>query len=191
MADYFDAVVIGAGHAGCEAALALARMGQSTLLLTLNIDSVAMMPCNPSIGGTGKGHLVREVDALGGEMGLAADDTFIQSRMLNTGKGPAVHALRAQADKKLYQFTMKETCEQTENLDVKQLLIDKLLVEDGKVTGVQSETGEIYTAKAVIMATGTYLKGRIIIGEHTYEGGPAGQRAAVKFSDSLKEVGVI
>ncbi|WP_026759602.1 tRNA uridine-5-carboxymethylaminomethyl(34) synthesis enzyme MnmG [Selenomonas ruminantium] len=190
VAGSYDVIVVGAGHAGVEAALAAARIGCNTLLTTLSMDNIAMMPCNPSVGGPAKGHLVRELDALGGEMGVNADKTCIQFRMLNTGKGPAVHALRAQADKKLYQFTMKETCEQTENLDVKQLLIDKLLVEEGKVTGVQSETGEIYTAKAVVMATGTYLKGRIIIGEHTYEGGPAGQRAAVKFSDSLKEVGV-
>ena len=190
VAGNYDVIVVGAGHAGVEAALAAARIGCNTLLTTLSMDNIAMMPCNPSVGGPAKGHLVRELDALGGEMGVNADKTCIQFRMLNTGKGPAVHALRAQADKKLYQFTMKETCENTENLDVKQLLIDKLLVEDGKVTGVQSETGEIYQAKAVIMATGTYLKGRIIIGEHTYEGGPAGQRAAVKFSDSIKEAGV-
>ncbi|WP_296772556.1 tRNA uridine-5-carboxymethylaminomethyl(34) synthesis enzyme MnmG [Selenomonas sp.] len=190
VAGSYDVIVVGAGHAGVEAALAAARIGCTTLLTTLSMDNIAMMPCNPSVGGPAKGHLVRELDALGGEMGVNADKTCIQFRMLNTGKGPAVHALRAQADKKLYQFTMKETCEQTDNLDVKQLLIDKLLVESGQVTGVQSETGEIYRAKAVIMATGTYLKGRIIIGEHTYEGGPAGQRAAMKFSDSLRDVGV-
>lgn len=186
----YDVIVIGAGHAGVEAALASARIGCQTLLATLSMDNIAMMPCNPSVGGPAKGHLVRELDALGGEMGVNADKTCIQFRMLNTGKGPAVHALRAQADKKLYQYTMKETCEQTENLDVKQILIDKLLVEDGKVTGVQVETGEIYKGKAVIMATGTYLKGRIIIGEHTYTGGPNGQRAALKFSDSLQAAGV-
>ncbi len=186
----YDVIVVGAGHAGVEAALASARIGCQTLLATLSMDNIAMMPCNPSVGGPAKGHLVRELDALGGEMGVNADKTCIQFRMLNTGKGPAVHALRAQADKKLYQYTMKETCEQTENLDVKQILIDKLLVEDGKVTGVQVETGEIYKGKAVIMATGTYLKGRIIIGEHTYTGGPNGQRAALKFSDSLQAAGV-
>lgn len=190
VAGEYDVIVVGAGHAGVEAALAAARIGCNTLLTTLSMDNIALMPCNPSVGGPAKGHLVRELDALGGEMGVNADKTCIQFRMLNTGKGPAVHALRAQADKKLYQFTMKETCENTENLDVKQLLIDKLLVEDGYVTGVQSETGEIYKAKAVVMATGTYLKGRIIIGEHTYTGGPAGQRAAMKFSDSLAEAGV-
>ena len=189
-ADRYDVIVVGAGHAGVEAALAAARIGCRTLLATLSMDNIAMMPCNPSVGGPAKGHLVRELDALGGEMGVNADKTCIQFRMLNTGKGPAVHALRAQADKKLYQFTMKETCENTENLDVKQILIDKLLVEDGKVTGVQVETGEIYESRAVVMATGTYLKGRIIIGEHTYMGGPNGQRAAMRFSDSLIEAGI-
>ena len=190
VADRYDVIVVGAGHAGVEAALAAARIGCRTLLATLSMDNIAMMPCNPSVGGPAKGHLVRELDALGGEMGVNADKTCIQFRMLNTGKGPAVHALRAQADKKLYQFTMKETCENTENLDVKQILIDKLLVEDGKVTGVQVETGEIYESRAVVMATGTYLKGRIIIGEHTYTGGPNGQRAAMRFSDSLIEAGI-
>ncbi len=188
----YDVIVVGAGHAGCEAALAAARIGCKTLLATLSMDNIALMPCNPSVGGPAKGHLVREVDALGGEMGINADKTCIQFRMLNTGKGPAVHALRAQADKKLYQFTMKETCENTENLDVKQILItDLLLSEDKKaVRGVVVETGEIYLAKAVVMATGTYLRGRIIVGEHTYSGGPNGQRPAMHFSESLKEAGV-
>lgn len=190
IADRYDVIVVGAGHAGVEAALAAARIGCRTLLATLSMDNIAMMPCNPSVGGPAKGHLVRELDALGGEMGVNADKTCIQFRMLNTGKGPAVHALRAQADKKRYQFRMKEICENTENLDVKQILIDKLLVAEGKVTGVQVETGEIYEAAAVIMATGTYLKGRVIIGEHTYTGGPNGQRAAMKFSDSLTAAGI-
>ena len=190
LAGSYDVIVVGAGHAGCEAALAAARIGCHTLMATLSMDNIALMPCNPSVGGPAKGHLVRELDALGGEMGVNADKPCIQFRMLNTGKGPAVHALRAQADKKYYQFSMKETCENTANLDVKQLLIDKLLVKDGQVEGVQVETGEIYKAPVVIMATGTYLKGRIIIGEHTYTGGPNGQRAAMKFSDSLLAAGV-
>ena len=190
VAGEYDVAVIGAGHAGVEAALAAARIGCRTLLATLSMDNIALMPCNPSIGGPAKGHLVREVDALGGEMGLNIDKTAIQSRLLNTGKGPAVHALRAQADKKLYQFTMKETCEKQENLDVKQLLIEDIQVEDGKVRGVVAETGEIYHCQAVILATGTYLRGRIIIGETTYDAGPNGQRAAMKLTDALKRLGV-
>lgn len=190
IAGNYDVIIIGAGHAGVEAALASARMGCNTLLTTLNMDNIAMMPCNPSIGGPAKGHLVREIDALGGEMGVNADKTCIQYRMLNTGKGPAVQALRAQADKKLYQNTMKHTCELQENLDVKQLLIDEILFEDNKVTGVVVETGEVYTCKAVVLASGTYLKGRIIIGENTYDGGPNGQRAAIKLSSCLLKAGV-
>ena len=188
----YEVIVVGAGHAGVEAALAAARIGCKTLLATLSMDNIALMPCNPSVGGPAKGHLVRELDALGGEMGVNADKTCIQFRMLNTGKGPAVHALRAQADKKLYQFTMKETCENTPNLDVKQILItDLLLTEEKKaVRGVVVETGEVYYAPVVIMATGTYLRGRIIVGEHTYSGGPNGQRPAMHFSESLKEAGV-
>ena len=190
VAGEYDVIVIGAGHAGVEAALASARIGCSTLLATLSMDNIAMMPCNPSVGGPAKGHLVRELDALGGEMGINADKTCIQYRMLNTGKGPAVHALRAQADKKLYQFTMKETCEQQANLDVKQVLIEELLVEDGAVRGVVIETGEIYHCRAAILASGTYLQGRIILGEKTYTGGPNGQRAAEKLSASLQAAGV-
>ncbi len=190
VAGNYDVIVIGAGHAGAEAALAAARMGCRTLLATLSMDNIAMMPCNPSVGGPAKGHLVREVDALGGEMGTNADKTCIQFRMLNTGKGPAVQALRAQADKKLYQFTMKETCENTENLDVKQILVDALLVEAGEVQGVEAETGERYLAPVVILASGTYLKGRIIIGESMYDGGPNGQRAAMKLSESLLGNGI-
>ncbi len=186
----YDVIVIGAGHAGTEAALAAARIGCRTLLTTLSMDNIAMMPCNPSVGGPAKGHLVREVDALGGQMGLNADRTCIQFRTLNTGKGPAVHALRAQADKKLYQFTMKETCENTENLDVKQLLVERVILKDGKVEGVETETGERYLAKAVILASGTYLRGRIIIGETMYDGGPNGQRAAMTLSESLKSAGI-
>lgn len=192
VAGSYDVIVIGAGHAGVEAALAAARMGCRTLMATLSLDNIALMPCNPSVGGPAKGHLVRELDALGGQMGVNADKTCIQFRMLNTGKGPAVHALRAQADKKLYQFTMKETCENTENLDVKQLLVTKLLLNDDKtaVRGILAEMGEIFEARTVIMATGTYLKGKVIVGEHTYDGGPSGQRAAMEFSDSLREAGI-
>lgn len=190
VAGEYEVIVIGAGHAGVEAALAAARIGCRTLLTTLNMDNVAMMPCNPSIGGPAKGHLVREVDALGGQMGINSDKTCIQFRMLNTAKGPAVHALRAQADKQFYQLLMKETCENQENLDVKQLLIEKLCIKDDKVVGIEIETGEVYRADCVVLASGTYLRGRIIIGENTYAGGPNGQRAAEKLSDSLKEAGI-
>lgn len=188
--DKYDVIVIGAGHAGCEAGLAAARMGCRTLLTTLNMDNIAMMPCNPAVGGPAKGHLVREIDALGGEMGINTDKACIQMRMLNTGKGPAVHALRAQADKKIYQAFMKETVERQPNLDVKQLLIDKLLVADGEVQGIEIETGEVYQASCVIIATGTYLGGKIIIGEVAYSGGPNGQRAAEKMTGSLAEYSI-
>ena len=190
----YDIIVIGAGHAGVEAALAAARMGRRTLIVTLSLDNIAMMPCNPSVGGPGKSHLVREIDALGGEMGIAADRASIQRRLLNTGKGPAVHALRMQADKFLYQRIMKETVENTENLDVRQLLVTELLTEEtsaGKrVTGIRCETGERLTAHAVILATGTYLRGRIILGETIYDSGPNGQRPAMALSDSLRELGL-
>jgi len=190
VAGKYDVIVIGAGHAGVEAALASARIGCQTLLVTLSLDNIAMMPCNPSVGGPAKGHLVRELDALGGEMGINADKTCIQFRMLNTGKGPAVHALRAQADKKLYQFAMKETCELQENLDIKQLLVDELLVENGEIKGVKIETGEIYECQCAVLASGTYLRGKIIIGESTYSGGPSGQRSAEKLSASLQAAGI-
>lgn len=190
IAGEYEIIVVGAGHAGVEAALAAARIGCKTLLVTLNMDNIALMPCNPSIGGPAKGHLVREIDALGGEMGINSDKTCIQYRMLNLGKGPAVHALRAQADKKLYQFTMKETCERQENLDVKQLLVERLVIEDGAIRAVQIETGEYYRCKCAVLAAGTYLNGKIIIGDNAYSGGPNGQRAAVKLSESLLRAGV-
>ncbi|WP_276838324.1 tRNA uridine-5-carboxymethylaminomethyl(34) synthesis enzyme MnmG [Anaerovibrio lipolyticus] len=190
IAGKYDVIVIGAGHAGVEAALASARMGCSTLLATLSMDNIALMPCNPSVGGPAKGHLVRELDALGGQMGINADETCIQFRMLNTGKGPAVHAIRAQADKKHYQFRMKEVCENTENLDVKQLMIDKLIIEDNEIKGIITENMEQYLCDAAILATGTYLKGQIIIGLHTYSGGPNGQRSAEKLSQSLLDAGI-
>lgn len=189
-ADRYDVIVIGAGHAGIEAALASARLGCKTLLTTLSLENLAMMPCNPSIGGPAKGHLVREIDALGGQMGIAADETCIQFRTLNTGKGPAVRALRAQADKKIYQAVMKRVCENVDNLDLKQLLIEKIFVEQDKIVGIGAETGEIFLADAVILASGTYLSGRIIIGESIFDGGPNGQRAAIKLSDSLKSLDV-
>lgn len=190
VAGTYDVIVIGAGHAGCEAALAAARMGKKTLLTTLSMDNIAMMPCNPSVGGPAKGHLVRELDALGGQMGINIDKTSIQVRMLNTGKGPAVHALRAQADKKIYQNTMKQTVENVENLTVKQLLIDELIVEDDHVKGVRIETGEIFYCDVAILATGTYLSGKVIIGDLIYSGGPIGQRSADKLSDSIAKLGI-
>ena len=160
----YDIIVVGAGHAGIEAALAGARMGMQTLLLTLNLDSIGLMPCNPSIGGTAKGHLVREVDALGGQMGLAIDKTFIQIKMLNTGKGPAVHSLRAQADKKAYQAYMKQTLEHTDNLEIRQGEITALDVQNGRIAGVYTACGAHLACGAVVLATGVYLKSRIIIG---------------------------
>lgn len=188
--DSFDVIVIGAGHAGVEAALAAARLGGKTLLATLSLDNVALMPCNPSIGGPAKGHLVREIDALGGQMGISADLACIQMRLLNTGKGYAVHALRGQEDKPYYHTLMKKIIEDQDNLELKQLMIDKLLVENGKVVGVEAETGEIFEAKCVILATGTYLRGRIVYGQVNYECGPNGLRSAQKLSASLLEHGV-
>ena len=186
----YDVIVVGAGHAGCEAALAASRMGCKTLIITLNYDNIALMPCNPSVGGPAKGHLVREIDALGGEMGINIDKTLIQIRMLNTGKGPAVRALRAQADKKLYQQTMTETMENQDNLDIKQALVEKIVVEEGKVVGVITNTGIFYQAPTCVLTSGTYIRGRIIIGQVSYDGGPNSQLSANKISDSLIQCGI-
>lgn len=188
--DNYDVIVVGAGHAGVEAALAAARLGGKTLLATLSMDNIALMPCNPSVGGPAKGHLVREIDALGGEMGIAADKGCIQMRLLNTGKGYAVQALRAQEDKPFYHTIMKQTVENQDRLDVKQLMIDKLLVSNGEVVGVEAETGEVFEAKCVILATGTYLRARIVYGQVNYESGPNGLRSANKLSQSLLENGL-
>ena len=185
-----DVAVIGAGHAGIEAALAAARLGCSTILFTINMDAVGNMPCNPAIGGTGKGHLVRELDALGGEMGVAADKACIQYRMLNRGKGPAVHSLRAQADRRLYQTVMKHTLEKQENLQLKQAQITKVLTRDGAVTGVQTQLGAVYDAKAVIICTGTFLDSTIVIGESVVPSGPDGMHASLGLADALKELGL-
>ena len=186
----YDVIVVGAGHAGCEAALASARMGKKTLLCTMNLESVAMMPCNPSIGGTGKGHLVREIDALGGEMGKNIDKTFIQSKMLNTAKGPAVHSLRAQADKHKYHVEMKKTIEHTENLDLRQVEVTDLIVEDGKVCGVETVTHTWFKADAVILATGTFLRGKIFIGDSAFESGPNGLAPSNLLAENLRKHGM-
>ena len=186
----YDIIVVGAGHAGCEAGLASARMGKKTLLLSINLEAVAMMACNPSIGGTGKGHLVREIDALGGEMGINIDKTFIQSRMLNTAKGPAVHSLRAQADKNQYHIEMKKTLEAEKNLDLKQGEVTDLIIEDGKACGVVLKTGSCYRASAVILATGTFLAGKIFIGESAYDSGPNGLAPSMELAAKLREYGL-
>ena len=186
----YDIAVIGAGHAGCEAALAAAKMGQKTLLFSITLENVANMPCNPNIGGTSKGHLVREIDSLGGEMGKNIDKTFIQSKMLNKSKGPAVYSLRAQADRKKYQAEMKHTLEKQENLYIKQAEIVDIKVENGQVTAVETNIGAIYNVKAVVIATGTYLKGKIYIGEVNFESGPDGVFPANKLSACLKKLGV-
>lgn len=186
----YDVIVVGAGHAGCEAALASARMGKKTLLAAINLESIAMMPCNPSIGGTGKGHLVREIDALGGEMAINIDKTFIQSKMLNTRKGPAVHSLRCQADKEEYHMEMKKTIERTENLTLRQMEIVDLIVEENSIVGVVSVTNAVYKAKAVIIATGTFLNGKIFIGESSFTSGPNGLAPSLKLAESLKKHGI-
>ncbi len=188
--DEYDVAVIGAGHAGCEAALAAARLGAKTIIFSINLDAIANMPCNPSIGGTSKGHLVREIDALGGEMGKNTDKTLIQSRMLNKSKGPAVFSLRAQADRRKYQMEMKYTLEKQENLDINQAEISDIKIENGKVVSVTTARGGEYKVKTVILATGTYLKGRIILGDVSYEGGPDGMFPATYLSKSLIDNGV-
>ncbi|HLR34645.1 MAG TPA: tRNA uridine-5-carboxymethylaminomethyl(34) synthesis enzyme MnmG [Tissierellales bacterium] len=190
VAGKYDVIVVGTGHAGCEAGLASARMGMKTLMLAISLESVAAMPCNPNIGGTGKGHLVREIDALGGEMALNIDKSFIQSRMLNTSKGPAVHSLRVQADKKKYHKEMKKTLENEENLNLRQGEVVDLVVEDGKVKGVITRTGAVFYGKAIILATGTYLRGRIFIGEVNYSSGPEGLSPANILSESLEKIGI-
>ena len=186
----YDVAVIGAGHAGCEAGLAAARLGKKTLVFSISLEAVANMPCNPHIGGSSKGHLVREIDCLGGEMGKNIDKTMIQIKMLNTSKGPAVHSLRAQADRKRYQAEMKHTLEKQENLELKQAEIVKINVEDGKIESIETAVGAIYKVKTLIIATGTYLKGKIFIGEFNQESGPDGVSAANMLSESLKELGI-
>ncbi len=188
--DYYDVIVVGAGHAGCEAALAAARLGCKTAVFTLSLDAIANMPCNPCIGGSAKGQLVRELDSLGGEMGRAADATFIQSRMLNKGKGPAVHSLRVQSDRVKYHTFMKSVLEHTENLDIKQAEVTEVCAENGKITGVKTRLGAFYPAGCVIITTGTYLGGKIHIGELNYQSGPDNVSAALQLTDSLKKLGL-
>lgn len=186
----YDAVVVGAGHAGCEAALALARLSLKTVMFTVSVDSIAMMPCNPNVGGISKGHLVREIDALGGEMGKNIDRTFIQSKMLNKSKGPAVHSLRAQADKQEYSKSMRKVLEQTENLTIRQGEVNEILVEDGKVVGVKTYTGAVYSCKVCVLCTGTYLNARCITGNVSVYTGPNGLQAATHLTDSLEKLGI-
>ena len=190
LVEYIDVAVIGAGHAGCEASLAAARLGLETMVFTVSVDSIAMMPCNPNIGGSSKGHLVKEIDALGGEMGKVIDKTFIQSKMLNKSKGPAVHSLRAQADKKNYSNTMRQVLENTPHLTIKQAEVTELIVEDGTIKGVKTYSGATYYAKAVVLCTGTYLKARCIYGDVSNYTGPNGLQAANYLTDSLKANGV-
>ena len=186
----YDVVIVGAGHAGCEAALASARLGMETIMFTVSVDSIALMPCNPNIGGSSKGHLVRELDALGGEMGKNIDRTFIQSKMLNESKGPAVHSLRAQADKQDYSRHMRKTLENTEHLTIRQAEVSEIMVRDGKIRGVKTFSGAVYHAKAVVLCTGTYLKARCIYGDVSNPTGPNGLQAANHLTDSLKENGI-
>lgn len=189
LAGKYDVIVVGAGHAGCEAGLASARLGMKTLVLTISMENIAMMPCNPAMGGPAKGQLIREIDALGGEIGVNTDRSAIQMRMLNTAKGPAVQALRAQADKTFYHINMKWTLENQPNLDVKQVMAERILVEGGRVKGVVGRTGAVFTAGAVIITTGTFLRGRIVIGDLAYPGGPNGQFPSIKLAESLQELG--
>lgn len=188
--DQYDVVVIGAGHAGCEAALATSRLGLNTIVFTVSVDSIALMPCNPNIGGSSKGHLVREIDALGGEMGKVIDKTFIQSKMLNKSKGPAVHSLRAQADKANYSKTMRQVLQNQKNLEIRQMEITDILAENGKICGVQTYSGAIYRCKAVILCTGTYLKARCIYGDVSTNTGPNGLQPANYLTESLKSLGI-
>ena len=181
----YDIVVVGAGHAGCEAALACARLGLETIVFTVSVDSIALMPCNPNVGGSSKGHLVRELDALGGEMGKNIDKTFIQSKMLNESKGPAVHSLRAQADKQEYSRQMRKTMENTEHLTIRQAEVSELIVEDGQIKGVKTFSGAIYHAKAVVLCTGTYLRARCIYGDVSNPTGPNGLHAATITMDAV------
>src|SRR5690625_160187 len=189
-AGQYDVIIVGAGHAGCEAALAAAKMGSKTLVLTLNLDMIAFMPCNPSLGGPAKGIVIREIDALGGAMGKVIDKTHIQMRMLNTGKGPAVRALRAQADKPLYIQEMKKMLENEENITLKQAMVDELIIENGVCKGVITETNAAYYSEAVVITTGTFMRGKVLIGDLEYESGPNNQRVSVKLSENLEELGM-
>ena len=186
----YDVAVVGAGHAGCEAALACARLGLETILFTVSIDSIALMPCNPNIGGSSKGHLVRELDALGGEMGKNIDKTFIQSKMLNESKGPAVHSLRAQADKQEYTRQMRVTLENTDHLTIRQAEVSQIVTDEGKLTGVKTVSGALYRVKAAVLCTGTYLRAKCIYGEVSNPTGPNGLQAANHLTDSLKAHGI-
>ena len=190
LTENYDVAIVGAGHAGCEAALACARLGLETIMFTVSVDSIALMPCNPNIGGSSKGHLVKEIDALGGEMGKNIDKTFIQSKMLNVSKGPAVHSLRAQADKQEYTREMRKTLENTEHLTIRQAEVTKIMAEDGVVKGVKTYSGAEYRTKAVVLCTGTYLKARCIYGDISNETGPNGLQAANYLTNSLKELGI-
>ena len=186
----YDVVVVGAGHAGCEAALASARLGLNTIIFTVSMDSVAMMPCNPNIGGSSKGHLVKEIDALGGQMGINIDKTFIQSKMLNKSKGPAVHSLRAQADKAAYSMEMRRTLQNTDNLTLRQAEVSEIIVEDGAIAGVKTFSGAIYHSKTVVLCTGTYLKARCLYGDVIEHTGPNGLKSANYLTDSLVANGI-